>query len=88
MPAMSRSGLGPNYRKLWTAHAVSNLGDGIRDTALPLLAAALTRDPALVAGVALAMRLSWAVFALTAGALWTAWTAAGPWWRRTPSAWS
>jgi hypothetical protein len=46
--------LGSNYRKLWLATAVSNVGDGVRETALPLLAAATTRDPALVAGVAFA----------------------------------
>ena len=42
------AGLGPEYRKLWAASAVSNLGDGITLVAGPLLAASLTRDPALV----------------------------------------
>src|SRR5207248_5956861 len=35
----------------------------------PLLAAALTRDPRLVAGLATAAGLPWLLFALTAGAL-------------------
>ncbi|MBW3618873.1 MAG: MFS transporter [Actinobacteria bacterium] len=61
--------LGSNYRKLWTASFISNLGDGIDAAALPLLAAALTRDPALFAGVAVAGRLPWLVFALQAGAI-------------------
>jgi MFS family permease len=65
--------LGNNYRKLWLATAVSNVGDGVRDTALPLLAAATTRDPALVAGVAFANRLPWLLCALVSGALVDRW---------------
>ena len=38
-------GLGGSYRKLWTASAVSSLGDGMYLAALPLLAAELTSDP-------------------------------------------
>ena len=41
-------GLGPQYRRLWTATAVSNLGDGMYLTALPLLAAQLTWEAAAV----------------------------------------
>jgi MFS family permease len=48
---------------------VSNVGDGIDVAALPLLAAALTRDPTLFAGVAVAGRLPWLLFALQAGAI-------------------
>ncbi|MGB3683767.1 MAG: MFS transporter [Rubrobacteraceae bacterium] len=66
---MSRSGLGANYWKLWAASTVSNLGDGITLVAGPLLAASLTRDPLLVAGVALAQRLPWLLFSLISGAL-------------------
>jgi MFS family permease len=62
-----------NYRKLWLATAVSNVGDGVRETALPLLAAAVTRDPALVAGVAFANRLPWLLFSLVSGALVDRW---------------
>ena len=65
----SRSGLGPEFRKLWAASAVSNLGDGVALVAAPLLAAALTHDPALVAGLAFAQRLPWLLFALLSGAL-------------------
>ena len=63
------AGLGRNFGRLWGAAAVSNLGDGIRDAALPLLAASLTGDPLLVAGVAAAGRLPWLVFGLLSGAI-------------------
>ncbi|MDQ4064642.1 MAG: MFS transporter [Actinomycetota bacterium] len=61
--------LGPNYRKLWVASAVSNLGDGVRLTALPLMAAEITRDPAQIAAIDLASTLPWFLFALLAGAV-------------------
>jgi MFS family permease len=48
---------------------VSNLSDGMFWVALPLLAVSLTDSPALVAGVVVASRLPWLVFALVAGAL-------------------
>ena len=70
---MSRRNLGADYRRLWMAAAVSNVGDGIRETALPLLAAALTRDPKLVAAVAFANRLPWLVLSLVSGALVDRW---------------
>lgn len=69
MPSSEKSSLGPNYHKLWVASAVSNLGDGVRLTALPLLAATLTREPALIAGIDFASRLPWFLFALLAGAV-------------------
>lgn len=71
MPAHSPNerGLGPEFRKLWTAIAASNLGDGVTLVAAPLLAATLTGDPALVAGLALAQRLPWLLFPLLSGAL-------------------
>ena len=63
------AGLGSEYRKLWAASAVSNLGDGITLVAGPLLAASLTRDPALVAGLTVAQQLPWLLFSLLSGAL-------------------
>lgn len=66
---MRRPGLGANYWKLWTASTASNLGDGITLIAGPLLAATLTRDPVLVAGLAFAQRLPWLLFSLISGAL-------------------
>ncbi len=62
-------GLGGNYWKLWTASVVSNLGDGVAQIAYPWLASLLTRNPALIAGVALAQRLPWLVFSLHAGVI-------------------
>lgn len=61
--------LGANYWRLWAATTVSNLGDGVRLTALPLLVVSLTRDPLLVAGVGFASTLPWLLFALPSGAL-------------------
>ena len=61
--------LGARFWRLWAAAFVSNLSDGIFWIALPLLAVSLTDSPALVAGVAIAQRLPWLVFALVAGAL-------------------
>ena len=61
--------LGRNYHRLWAASGFSNMADGVFQIALPLLALTLTRSPVLIAGVALAGRLPWLVFALQAGAL-------------------
>jgi MFS family permease len=53
---------------LWAATALSNIGDGLRLAALPLLATSVTTDPRLIAGVAVAERLPWLVFILPGGA--------------------
>ena len=57
-----------NFRLLWGATALSNLGDGLRLVALPLLATSVTDDPRLIAGVTVAERLPWLVFILPGGA--------------------
>jgi MFS family permease len=62
-------GLGSGFWRLWSAAAIANLADGIFWIAAPLLAISLTDSPALVAGVQIASRLPWLVFALVAGAL-------------------
>ena len=62
-------GFDRRYWRLWGAVASSNLGDGLVSLAFPWLASLLTRDPVLVAGVALATRLPWLVFSLQAGVL-------------------
>jgi len=62
-------GLGASFWRLLLASGVSNLGDGIFQVALPLLAVSVTDSPALLAGVTVASRLPWLVFALFAGAL-------------------
>ena len=61
-------GLPRNFRLLWGATALSNLGDGLRLVALPLLATSLTDDPRLIAGVTVAERLPWLFFILPGGA--------------------
>ena len=59
-----------NYRLVFSASVVSNLGDGVTALALPWLATLLTRDRLLIAAVATAGRLPWFLFALPAG-VWT-----------------
>lgn len=54
--------LGAGFAKLWAASGLSNIGDGVRLTALPLLAATLTRDPTAVAAVTFASYLPWLLF--------------------------
>lgn len=54
--------LGRAFDALLAASGVSNLGDGIRLAALPLLAAALTDSPRLIAGVTAAQFLPWLLF--------------------------
>lgn len=61
--------LGSNYRKLYAATALSNIGDGMAAIAYPWLATAITRNPILVALVAVAQRLPWLVFTLPAGVI-------------------
>ena len=59
--------LGANYFKLFSASTISNLGDGIGVIAYPWLASAITRNPLLIAVVAVAQRLPWLLFSLPAG---------------------
>jgi MFS family permease len=58
-----------DYWLLWSGSGLSNLGDGIRLTALPLLAATLTRDPLAVSGVLAATTAPWIVFGPIGGSL-------------------
>ena len=58
-----------NYRLLFSASAVSNLGDGISALAFPWLASLLTRDPVLIAAVAAAGKLPWLLFTAPAGVI-------------------
>ncbi len=68
MPALMPARLGADFTKLWAAAAVSTVGDGVTMVAGPLLAATLTRDPALVAGAAFAQALPSLLFSLAGGA--------------------
>jgi MFS family permease len=57
------------YPLLWGGTASANLADGVALAAAPLLAAALTRDPALVSGLVVAQRLPWFLFVLFSGVI-------------------
>lgn len=61
--------LGAKYWRLWTASAITNLGDGVAAVAYPWLASAVTRSPLLIAIVGFASRLPWLVFTLFAGVI-------------------
>ena len=61
--------LGTSYRKLFAASTISNLGDGVSLIAYPWLASAITRNPILIALVAVAQRLPWLLFTLPAGVI-------------------
>ena len=65
--------LGPGFRALWAGALVSNVGDGIRLAALPLLATTLTSSPFLVATVTAAQYLPWLTFGPFGGALVDRW---------------
>jgi len=54
---------------LWSASAISTLGDGLRYVAFPLLAAGLTSDPRAIAVVFTAGYLPWPLFGLLGGAV-------------------
>ena len=62
-------GLGAAFWRLYLAGAASSLADGVNRVALPLLAAALTRDPVLIAGLTTLAFLPWLLFGLLSGAL-------------------
>jgi MFS family permease len=61
--------LGRDWRLLWTAATISSLGDGAFLAVLPLLAATVTGDPRLIAGVTAWGTLPWLLASLPAGAL-------------------
>lgn len=66
---MSRRPLPGTFWRLWTASAVSNLGDGMFVIALPLLATRLTDDPISIGLIAAFFTIPWLLFALPVGAL-------------------
>jgi MFS family permease len=61
--------LGRRFWRLYGGSATSNLADGIGRTALPLMAASLTRNPVLISGLVSFAFLPWLLFALPSGAL-------------------
>jgi len=63
------SRLGAAYWRLWSANAVSYVGDGALVTALPLFAVTVTKDPRLISLVSAAMFVPWLMLSLPAGAI-------------------
>ncbi len=69
----TKSPLGPGFRALFLGFFVSNVGDGIRLAAIPLLADSLTSSPLLIASVTVAQYLPWITFAPVGGAMVDRW---------------
>ncbi|MFC9687194.1 MFS transporter [Kribbella sp. NPDC056951] len=61
--------LGADFRRIWPAAIISNLGDGALLAAGPLLVASITSEPAAVGAAAFVQQLPWLLFALFSGAL-------------------
>ncbi|MEU8223727.1 MFS transporter [Kribbella sp. NPDC048915] len=61
--------LGRDFRKIFPAAIISNLGDGAMLAAGPLLVASITTEPAAVGAAAFVQQLPWLLFALFSGAL-------------------
>ncbi|GAA1967911.1 MFS transporter [Kitasatospora viridis] len=72
-PAAAPTALPKAFHRLFAASAASSLGDGVYLAALPLLAAALTRDPFQIALVTSAALAPWFFFGLIGGALVDRW---------------
>ncbi|HEY3476907.1 MAG TPA: MFS transporter, partial [Anaerolineales bacterium] len=58
-----------NFWRVWSANSFSNLGDGLYQVTLPLLAAQLTRSPSQIALLGVMSSLPWLIFALQAGSI-------------------
>jgi MFS family permease len=65
----STSSSNENFWKVWSANSFSNLGDGLYQITLPLLAAQLTRSPSQIALLGVMSSLPWLIFALQAGSI-------------------
>ncbi len=68
-PNRTRRSIGADFRHVWLSVIVSSTGDGMFITAFPLLAATLTTDPLLIAGITVATRLPWLLFSMFTGAI-------------------
>jgi MFS family permease len=65
----SSSPLGSGYQRLWTATAISSLGNGVLFAAMPLLAHSLTTSAPAISAVTAATALPGLLVALHAGAM-------------------
>ncbi len=61
--------LGGVFHRFWAAGTLTNLGDGMLATALPLIAATLTHDPLAVSGLVATRFLPWLLVAPFSGVL-------------------
>lgn len=66
-------GFGRDFGRLWTAASVSSLGDGISLSALPLLAASLTGNAALIGLSGTVTSVPWLFLGLVSGTLVDRW---------------
>lgn len=68
-PSVGDNRLSGAFWALWSASALGDLATGSVLVAVPLLAAALTRDPVLIGGLTAATLLPWLLFGIPAGVL-------------------
>lgn len=68
-PKPPKVALGPAFNRLWTSTLASHIADGVLATAAPLLAATLTQDPVLIAGLSALVMLPWLLFGIPIGGL-------------------
>src|SRR5215213_4768194 len=68
-PSEQLKPLGSSYHRLWTASAISNLGNGVLFAAMPLLAESLTSSPTAISVVTAATSLPALLVALHAGVI-------------------
>ena len=61
--------LGRAFNQLWTATLGSHVADGLFGTAVPLLAASLTKDPVTISLLGALAMLPWLLFAIPIGTL-------------------
>ncbi|MEZ5229827.1 MAG: hypothetical protein R2710_25145 [Acidimicrobiales bacterium] len=66
---MADRSLGGEFAALLTATFITNIGDGLRLSALPLLATTLTSSPLLIGGLTAAQFLPWTTFAPIGGVI-------------------
>ncbi|MEN9713643.1 MAG: hypothetical protein RLZZ164_307 [Actinomycetota bacterium] len=64
-----RQPLGRAFNQLWSATLASHVADGLFGTAVPLLAASLTRDPVTISILGALAMLPWLFFAIPIGTL-------------------
>ncbi len=67
--ATKRQPLGRAFNQLWSATLASHVADGLLKTAVPLLAASLTRDPVTISLLGALAMLPWLLFAIPIGTM-------------------